>query len=83
MYLDFYVPHRRWDFDNLMAALKWPLDFLKTRGMLVNDSAARLWPGRLPTQHLVAVKDAKLMLRLKPVSEDILARVVCGNLRNV
>lgn len=38
------------DFDNLVARLKWPIDYLVSRGIIVDDSHKHLWPAALVTQ---------------------------------
>ena len=65
MFIRFSVPNRRWDFDNLMAALKWPVDFLKIRGIIANDSALRLWPGEVPRQDLADTGSGGLWITLR------------------
>lgn len=38
------------DWDNLMARCKWPIDFLKERGLIVDDGPTQVvWTG-IPTQ---------------------------------
>lgn len=48
----FISPKRRRDFDNLVAMMKWPLDYLRQRRWISNDSAKRIWPIAFPTQRL-------------------------------
>jgi len=74
----FEVPNRRWDFDNLVSALKWPLDFLRDAGVIVNDSAARLWPGRIPLQRLAEKSAGSLAIILIERDEQSLADMCAG-----
>jgi hypothetical protein len=68
----FRVIHRRRDFDNLDAWLKWPLDWLRKHAILLNDSAARLWPVQHPTQELVEkIDDTGLEIVLNETTKEM------------
>lgn len=55
------------DFDNMVARLKWPFDYLKLRKLIVDDSWDKFWPNQLPTQQVA--KDGKPMLQLTIIEE--------------
>ena len=46
----------RYDFDNLVALLKWPLDYLQSRGFIESDGPNKCWPDALPTQQVIRTK---------------------------
>lgn len=39
-----------YDFDNLVSLHKWPFDWFRDNGVIVNDNASRFWPRKLPEQ---------------------------------
>jgi hypothetical protein len=52
----------RMDLDNAMARLKWPLDFLQSRGYIVNDKDLQ-WEG-MPTQRVTRSSPSVITLTL-------------------
>lgn len=59
---------RRHDMGNLMHRVeKWPCDWLKTRGYIVDDSPEYLeWAG-LPSQQIVKRSETRLEITLTPI----------------
>lgn len=52
------------DFDNMVALLKWPFDYLILRKVIVNDSWDTFWPEKLPTQRVSENKTSYLILTI-------------------
>lgn len=58
------------DDDNAMARLKWPVDWLKTRGYIVDDSRKHLtWRG-LPDQHITRKDAPHVVITLDPITTE-------------
>ncbi len=60
--------HQKMDADNLMARLKWPLDFLVKRGFIVDDSPDVLEWG-VPRQ-AIDRKNQRVKIELDPVADE-------------
>ena len=75
----FPLPGARWaltayvhgdtDFDNLVAMMKWPLDWLVDRGVVPDDSRTYLWPYSLPEMIVTRKEEARLIVTLYPVKD--------------
>ena len=61
----------RFDCDNLMAILKWPLDWLVDRGVVEDDSPDHLWPTVFPSQRVKRKGGRSLFITLWPLKEKI------------
>jgi hypothetical protein len=70
-HLDVAMHHNRdMDHDGAEARLKWPLDWLVTRGYLVDDSPRHIERAGLVQQvRCVKNTDRKLVLTLTPIAE--------------
>lgn len=66
---EFVVAHpmHLMDFDNLVAKLKWPFDYLQARNIIVNDSHDKFWPYQLPLQSVAKKQTPTLHLTLTEV----------------
>ena len=53
-----------YDIDNLVALMKWPLDYLQSRGFIESDDPRHCWPLRFPTQEVVRGRPRKLILTI-------------------
>jgi hypothetical protein len=51
-----------YDADNLAALLKWPLDWLVSRGWWQNDDARTAWPSQYPTQEIASKQDRSVCI---------------------
>jgi len=64
-----------YDSDNLVALLKWPIDWLKYRGLIKDDGPKRFWPVQFPTQAMVARKNRFVYFWLYTSSQIELSRM--------
>lgn len=67
------------DFDNLVALMKWPLDWLVDRGVVADDSRKYLWPLTLPEMIVARKEEARLVVTLYPVKETLHEKRVYGD----
>ena len=59
------------DADNLMASLKWPIDFLVRQRWLKSDDWKVLWPRSLPTQEIKQTGERLTYFTLYPTDETM------------
>lgn len=56
--------HQTYDWDNLCALFKWPMDWLVERGILLSDDWNHLRPRHFPKQRIIRAKKRDLMIVL-------------------